>query len=177
MSPEYRTWANMIQRCHNPNGAGFERYGGSGITVCEQWRNSFSKFLSDVGKRPSPAYSIDRIDPFGNYTPGNVRWATRWQQANNKRHNVCVAMGSESVPIAVAAKQLGLSLACARTRLVVGKPLSDPPRGHIRFGGECLHYNEWAKRLGCRPGALRNRICRGWTEHETITTPIRAWPK
>ena len=84
-SPTYTAWCSMKHRCYNSRDASFQYYGGRGITVSERWQNSFSDFLSDVGPRPSPTYSIDRINNDGHYEPGNVRWATPKEQINNRR--------------------------------------------------------------------------------------------
>lgn len=75
----------MKQRCLNPNHAAYENYGGRGITVCQQWVESFETFLADVGCKPDPDLTLDRIDNDGNYEPGNIRWATRSQQNSNQR--------------------------------------------------------------------------------------------
>lgn len=83
--PEYAIWTAMKNRCGNPSDKAWKNYGGRGIRVCERWRNSYLAFISDVGRRPSPELSIDRINNDGNYEPGNVRWATREQQQANKR--------------------------------------------------------------------------------------------
>jgi hypothetical protein len=77
----------MIQRCTNPKKDAFKYYGARGIKVCEQWRN-YDRFLADVGEAPSPAHTLDRIDPFGHYEPGNVRWATMDVQSANKTNSL-----------------------------------------------------------------------------------------
>ena len=87
LTPEYRAWSGMIDRCERPSFSQFADYGGRGIRVCEEWRRDFAAFLAHVGPRPSSQHSIDRIDNARGYEPGNVRWATRTEQARNKRNN------------------------------------------------------------------------------------------
>jgi len=80
----YGVWKGVLYRCYNKNCKRYQYYGGRGITVCDRWRK-FEAFFEDVGLRPGPGYSLDRIDNNGNYEPSNVRWATLSQQAYNRR--------------------------------------------------------------------------------------------
>lgn len=82
---EYKTWLSMKQRCLNPNSINYSDYGGRGITIYEEWKNSFVKFYDHIGKSPSPAHSVDRIDVNRNYEPGNVVWAIKTVQVHNQR--------------------------------------------------------------------------------------------
>jgi len=91
-TPEFVVWVNMRQRCSNQTRPDWHNYGGRGIVVCPHWQESFEAFLSDMGERPSPQHSIDRINNDGSYAcpkccppTGNCRWATREVQTSNRR--------------------------------------------------------------------------------------------
>ena len=99
-TPEHKIWLNMIERCHWPDHKMFVRYGGRGISVCDEWRNSFSAFFTHVGARPTPQHSIDRINNDGGYEPGNVRWATKKQQSNNRRNTLFVDFNGQRKSLA-----------------------------------------------------------------------------
>jgi hypothetical protein len=83
-TPEYRSWERIVQRCYNQGHVSYKNYGGRGISVCEEWRKSFMAFYRDMGRKPG-GLSLDRVNNNGNYEPGNCRWATPKQQANNRR--------------------------------------------------------------------------------------------
>jgi hypothetical protein len=111
-SPEYTCWMLMKQRCFNPKSAGFKRYGGRGIRVCDRWsgEGGYENFLLDVGKKPTPTHSLDRFpNNDGNYEPGNVRWATPVEQSNNTRRSRWLVAFGERLTVAQWSKRTGIA--------------------------------------------------------------------
>ena len=104
----YRVWCAMHNRCNDPASIRFQEYGGRGIVVCQEW-NEFQSFLGDMGERPSPRHSIDRINNDGNYEPANCRWATSVEQANNKRTTTMLTVNGKTMPVMEWVRELGFS--------------------------------------------------------------------
>ena len=143
----YMRWITMRNKCTNPKHHAFKWYGAKGIKVCERW-NDFAKFLEDVGEPPGPEYSLDRYPNFlGDYEPGNVRWATPEQQANNKPNNVGRAgvrlitiPDGRIMSIKMAERELGFKVNTIKNRMNRGWPKEhwfDPPgtsRPKWKFG-------------------------------------------
>ena len=95
-TPEYRTWKSIKGRCYNPNYRQYQDYGGRGIKMCGRWLEHFEYFLSDMGRKPTPSHSINRIDNDKDYSPDNCEWADDKKQRRNKRTSVTVDINGES---------------------------------------------------------------------------------
>lgn len=119
-SKEYRCWSSMKNRCLNPNEPTYARYGAMGITVCDEWKVSFEAFLNHLGFAPSPDHTIDRINTFGNYEPGNVRWATRKEQMLNRRDNHRIVYDGKNLTVSQWAENSGIDRTTLNSRLKAG---------------------------------------------------------
>src|SRR6266540_871109 len=135
----------MKSRCLNPNWPNYHHYGGRGITVCERWRGGFEAFFEDMGPRPGPGYSIERVNNDGDYTPENCRWATRQEQLRNTRQTMRLTWNGETLTTFEWAERTGIPAGTIRGRIVQGWSVEEAltlpartwrPKGHrLTFDG------------------------------------------
>lgn len=116
-TPEYRTWQTIKTRCSNPNHPSYSTYSSKGVKVHETWLNDFTQFLSDVGPKPSPNHSLDRIDNTIGYEPGNVRWATASQQGRNQSNNRLLTHDGVTQTIVAWSEQTGIGNSTISARI------------------------------------------------------------
>jgi hypothetical protein len=112
--PEYRIWKHMKSRCGNPHDLCYHQYGARDIFVCDEWLHDYARFIADMGHRPSPEHSIERINNNGPYASWNCKWATRKEQANNKRNNVFATVGGRRLTIPQWAETIGVPVSRLR---------------------------------------------------------------
>lgn len=172
---EFATWTDMHTRCYNPNSTGFSGYGGRGISICDRWRESFANFLADMGPKPSRSHSIERDDVNGNYEPGNCRWATAKEQANNKRSNRLVTIDGVTMNVSEWSVASGVSKTCIFLRLKAGEEgvaLLRPSKrlGCVTHEGITDTYEGWSKRTGIKPSTIAMRISNcGWSIADALS--------
>lgn len=110
-TPEFNIWSMMKNRCTNPNCNRHQFYKDKGIKVCDRWLGTegFAHFIEDMGMRPGPEYSVDRIDNNGDYCPENCRWATKKEQSNNQSRNILIEYKGKTQTLALWCDELGLN--------------------------------------------------------------------
>lgn len=184
-TPEYRVWQQLRQRCQNPRDPSFANYGGRGIAVCERWSVSFQAFIDDMGERPSPRHSIDRIDNDGPYAPQNCRWTEMRVQLRNRRTNNRLTFRGRTQTVTDWAAELGIAAPTLDARLARGwsveKALTTPGETSSRkksahrmltYNGETHSLAEWNRRLGCSPTTILCRLKKGWSVERALSTPV-----
>lgn len=120
-APEFKIWLQIQTRCYNPNTINWEHYGGKGIGMCARWRDDFMAFYKDMGPRPSPKHSIDRVRIHEGYSPSNCRWATPKEQARNTSRTAWVSLNGKRMSLAEACEITGLNYTSAQERRAAGR--------------------------------------------------------
>ena len=121
----YVVWCHMIERCNNPHFQSFANYGGRGIQVCEEWRNSFVAFREwALANGYDNMLTLDRIDNDGNYEPSDCKWSTNKEQSNNRRTNRRLTYRGETKTMTQWAETIGVSPATFKRRIYKGWSVS-----------------------------------------------------
>ena len=179
-SKEYLVWTGIIDRCCRESSRAFKNYGGRGIRVCDEWRASYVAFLRDMGRKPTPGHTIDRINNDGNYEPGNCRWATRKEQMQNTRINVFLEHEGRRQTVAQWAEELGINYHTLYNRVQLGwtteralTPDAAPTIHRVLYehNGERLWIGDWSNRTGLPFWTIKGRLRQGWTMDAALTTP------
>lgn len=180
-TPEYSSWRGMIERCENPNHRQFKDYGGRGVTVCPEWRQSFTAFVRDMGPRPAGC-SVERRKNHLGYTQENCYWSSRKEQARNKRNNRLLTAKGQTKTLAEWSEETGLHYVTIVTRIdrhkwPVEKALTTP-KGSVHAGSKLITHNgrtmtitDWAKELKTSRSALAYRF-KTMSVEEALTKPI-----
>lgn len=188
---EWHAWRNMKARCYNKNLPNYHRYGGRGITVCEEWlgKEGFENFLHSMGLKPSPDLTLDRIDNNGNYEPSNCRWADVKAQSNNQEKNIVLIYKGKSLTLAQWAEKLGMTYEQIRARYRYGwdaNSIIETPKNKyhkerrngsksrlLTYNGKTMNLAQWARELGTGYEVLRTRVRNGWDDKAVLSTPAR----
>lgn len=164
----------MKERCYQRTCDKYHRYGGRGIKMCDRWKNSFLYFYQDMGKRPSPEHSLDRINNDGNYEPGNCRWATALEQANNRSTNVWKIVEDHVYTVKQLAQHLNINRQTFETRLASGMSLEEAMTKPVvkqiyTHNGETLCLMDWSEKCNIPYRRLYYRlVTRGWSFERSI---------
>jgi len=176
-SDEYSIWHRTKHKCTNPSFSGYDVYGAVGITMCNEWLMDFKSFYKHMGPRPTLLHTLDRIDPTGNYEPGNCRWADKTTQANNKSniakytYKGCTGSMSELArlfskhdPETVVARVLnyGWTLEDA-----IEEPLR---KKMVTYKNIEKSLGEWCKELDLNHKKISGRLSMGWTVEKAFET-------
>lgn len=146
--PEYNSWRAMRERCNKPRYRRYDLYGGRGIKVCERWDNSqggFLNFLKDMGKKPTPKHSIDRIDRDKDYTPENCVWATQSEQMSHTSRSVIVTIDGVTDNLTNHARRLGINRYTVQNRIDEGWTYEDAVKTPPNPAGVNFNHHRVAK--------------------------------
>lgn len=164
---------SMIQRCYNANVKSYERYGGRGIIICDEWLNDRNKFYEwALNNGYQDNLTIDRINNDGIYEPNNCKWSTYLEQGSNKRNNILIESGGVIKNITQWSKELGVCIQALKTRLEKNNDILVPyiQNENLIINGKTLKEIESETELSY--DLLRQRIDRGWISYDKICDPF-----
>jgi hypothetical protein len=179
---EYASHKNMIRRCTDPKNSMFHRYGGRGITVCDRWLgvNGVVNFLADMGRKPTKAHTLERNDNDAGYSPENCIWATKYEQAQNRRttHLITVDGETKSQSAWDASKSSSINIVGDRIRRgwhpedAVKTPVAKYKR-ELTHDGQTKSLHAWENVMNLGHGTIAYRLSLGWSVSDAITKPSK----
>jgi len=179
-TPEYSAWAHAKSRCTNPNVHNYHRYGGRGIAMCDKWSNSFTRFLEDMGAKPTSKHTLDRRNNDLGYHPENCHWATPKHQANNRKSNRLITYQGETKTLMQWSEHLGIEYHKTKSRLKSGLPFIDAIKDvnlvsrMITINDKTLSLSEWCIEYNQPYKLVHNRIHKlGWEPKKALTRPMQ----
>lgn len=180
----YNVWKSMKGRCYTKSNSGYEYYGARGINVCDEWKNDFNAFYEwsiSNGYKDSEEYgeyTLDRIDPNGNYEPSNCRWVNMTVQSNNRRNNTKYMYDGELLTLREISIRTGVNYDILRGRTDRGLSIYEalynqfePTKYHLEYNGERHSIPEWSAITGIKEVTIRARLKRGWSVERTLSEP------
>lgn len=181
----YVIWSCMKERCYNANMPSYCDYGGRGIGVCPEWKNSFAAFRkwaeeTDYNEKAKTGEcTLDRIDFNGNYEPNNCRWTNMKEQQNNRRDNRRITFKNETHTLSEWADIVGINYKALHRRLKQGWTIErafTEPQKHIvylEYKGTKKRLTQWAKEMGVNRHKLSYLKEHGWSDKEIIERMIK----
>lgn len=182
---EYNSYKAMVRRCTNPQMRMYPRYGGRGIAVCGRWTgpDGVANFIADMGLKPTPKHTIERLDNDGPYEPGNCVWATRKEQGINRSTTHLIKVGDTTLCQSDWDATKGASLNIVGDRIRRGWNPVDAVqlpvakyKNDLTHGGKTMSVNAWEDCVGLGHGTIRKRLKLGWSVEKAITEPSRKGP-
>ena len=167
-------WNGMKARCANPRHSHFPYYGGRGIYVCDEWRESLMKFIEDMGERPSDKHQLDRIDNDGPYCKENCRWVTTETQTRNRSDNKFYEVDGKTLCLQDWATESGISVSTLYQRVnKMGLSMKDAlnykqHRVYLTVDGVTKTQQEWCNDLGLRASRVHTLLKRGLSHKEAL---------
>lgn len=185
----YSTYHAMKQRCYNKKNPAYKYYGGRGISVCKRWLFSYEKFCLDMGKKPSPKHTLERINVNGNYCPKNCKWVLHEDQQRNTTKNIRISIGGETKCLSEWARHFGINRHCVQSRLRKGmdalsavttpsdKDRYKPKPIMLRCNGKLKTLSEWSKISGLSKSTIWTRVFKKGMSHDAAILTKRTRPK
>jgi len=177
--PLYRVWYGMKNLCHNSNVIGYDRWGGLGVRVCDEWRGSFVAFYEwAIANGWELSLQIDIIDNEGDLSPENSRFVTKRERSRNERNRRRLTHDGETLCMSTWEKRLGFRDGVIRDRLSCGwsveRALTTPQEHQVQlaFNFEMMSISEWEDKLGFKRGVVHGRINEGWSARRALMTPV-----